>query len=106
MEGPSKPRLKAACFFQAEAGIAFIGVTGVQTCALPISSSAPTRSPQSERPSWPRHAAGRCRRATRSEKRRVGKECRSGSKPQDETDDSIDYVPPTYHGPAKPVTNG
>src|SRR6476661_8324250 len=63
-------------FFQAEDGIRDSSVTGVQTCALPISSttksasssparcrsSAPTRSP------WP---------TMRSEERRVGKECRS-----------------------------
>src|SRR3712207_9511183 len=27
------------CFFQAEDGIRYIGVTGVQTCALPISAA-------------------------------------------------------------------
>src|SRR3712207_8312583 len=30
-------------FFQAEDGIPYIGVTGVQTCALPISSRPPPR---------------------------------------------------------------
>src|SRR3712207_8812453 len=83
-------------FFQAEDGIRDIGVTGVQTCALPICNPAwaateiPTawrRSPTPDR---------RCRltheiRAPdflvtsphstwsppRSEERRVGKECRS-----------------------------
>src|SRR5438445_7942702 len=59
-------------FFQAEDGIRDIGVTGVQTCALPISrSSAAGRGP-----------AGRARSGTtaaaparsRSEERRVGKE--------------------------------
>src|SRR5437763_16942269 len=58
-------------FFQAEDGIRDTSVTGVQTCALPISSSS-------------RHARQRRRRGTRSwpsctrsEERRVGKECRS-----------------------------
>src|SRR3712207_8841948 len=31
-------------FFQAEDGIRYIGVTGVQTCALPISSASARRS--------------------------------------------------------------
>src|SRR6266850_338117 len=66
-------------FFQAEDGIRDYKVTGVQTCALPISGatagswrrrarSAPccTRAPGGwRRPSWS------------SEERRVGKECRS-----------------------------
>src|SRR5947209_11400500 len=73
-------------FFQAEDGIRDIGVTGVQTCALPIcilpiadffNSIEPTRS-------WagkPSDLPG-CRRPSsfyhqpRSEERRVGKECR------------------------------
>src|SRR3712207_7867414 len=88
-------------FFQAEDGIRDIGVTGVQTCALPISHAGqsgeacprggcrrPTpvaggpaplgrlRSPSvavtvpatRNRASWP---------LSRSEERRVGKECRS-----------------------------
>src|SRR5947209_19767360 len=71
-------------FFQAEDGIRDIGVTGVQTCALPISRRSP---PSSRR--WQR-----CRRRSapfkssdpsettiraikRSEERRVGKECRT-----------------------------
>src|SRR3712207_8665539 len=89
-------------FFQAEDGIRDIGVTGVQTCALPISwtptwptagctapwstsrgrtwatcstTAGPWRSrrPVFTPPSWPR-ASGTSRR---SEERRVGKECRS-----------------------------
>src|SRR3712207_9358465 len=92
------------CFFlQAEDGIRDIGVTGVQTCALPIlfqgclhlrpssscvairsratspwsgtrrerPSRAPSRSTSSSRPPTP------ASRSTRSEERRVGKECRS-----------------------------
>src|SRR3712207_6847635 len=72
-------------FFQAEDGIRDIGVTGVQTCALPISSVdvratgvLPVRAPAGavvpllavsriEHPGW-----------DRSEERRGGEECRSG----------------------------
>src|SRR5947209_12111462 len=72
-------------FFQAEDGIRDIGVTGVQTCALPICRAAVHRY-------WRGHvraglyAAGReagrtewqrLGRLERSEERRVGKECRS-----------------------------
>src|SRR5438445_2777110 len=72
-------------FFQAEDGIRDIGVTGVQTCALPISE--PGR--QVARPAQGRlHHAGNLLQAfvaglmsivvvVRSEERRVGKECRS-----------------------------
>src|SRR2546427_5907535 len=85
-------------FFQAEDGIRDLTVTGVQTCALPIStwllaraaacsarpcptsSSAPsahdTRAGTSPRRcSGGGAASSTCR--TRSEERRVGKECRS-----------------------------
>src|SRR3712207_6861600 len=79
-------------FFQAEDGIRDIGVTGVQTCALPIYLGAVARS--ARRDPHPGGApagdagGGRegdrtradLRRATqppRSEERRVGKECRS-----------------------------
>src|SRR3712207_7957770 len=74
-------------FFQAEDGIRDIGVTGVQTCALPIwtlpSASMETNdaslwrmttfSPPSSSDSSITCPAGVCR----SEERRVGKECRS-----------------------------
>src|SRR5690606_40645383 len=82
-------------FFQAEDGIRDFHVTGVQTCALPISSSR-TRPPAS-----PRWRSGRSRSTTpssgrspttptrprvqassRSEERRVGKECRSRWSPE------------------------
>src|SRR5690606_40660293 len=33
------------CYLQAEAGIRYFHVTGVQTCALPISGSMPTAIP-------------------------------------------------------------
>src|SRR5438445_1808235 len=69
-------------FFQAEDGIRDIGVTGVQTCALPISAC---RSARNHRPPFLAllHAGGRAKTqarpgpAHRSEERRVGKECRS-----------------------------
>src|SRR3712207_7360263 len=81
-------------FFQAEDGIRDIGVTGVQTCALPIFAavrgSARTRSRTrgrrrrghaasrraTPRPRAPRPPRGG-RTCPRSEERRVGKECRS-----------------------------
>src|SRR5256885_3335817 len=89
-------------FFQAEDGIRDYKVTGVQTCALPISARA-TFIPTTEPVAWratPTPAvarlhtvtirwAGWCRLTTpmimmspspttsRSEERRVGKECRS-----------------------------
>src|SRR5206468_5505338 len=75
-------------FFQAEDGIRDLIVTGVQTCALPI--SAPCRRPSRCRGS---SCSGTCRsrcstpaarttararpRTRRSEERRVGKECRA-----------------------------
>src|SRR3712207_7884175 len=88
-------------FFQAEDGIRDIGVTGVQTCALPISellrltgdlTAAETAYRQADlsgRSPQPglallRLVQGRLpdaeaaiRRVSRSEERRVGKECRS-----------------------------
>src|SRR5436309_12225405 len=85
-------------FFQAEDGIRDFHVTGVQTCALPISHADRPRQPgrdRSERPAPPangrRRSATRCvpngqttwacgpaGHATRSEERRVRKECRYG----------------------------
>src|SRR3712207_8502230 len=89
-------------FFQAEDGIRDIGVTGVQTCALPIlpgkafkaSQAKPIREPNSpnvepkqdivepeqplESPDKWQHLKVYARAsAIRSEERRVGKECRS-----------------------------
>src|SRR5436190_12218819 len=78
-------------FFQAEDGIRDHCVTGVQTCALPISSSPPARQPfefgcraggedaKREQPVW---LGGHRPLAERSEERRVGKECRSRWSPQ------------------------
>src|SRR2546422_4193776 len=64
-------------FFQAEDGIRDVAVTGVQTCALPISSQ-----PVSAVPCLPTHQVrnpffSSSSNADRSEERRVGKECRS-----------------------------
>src|SRR5690554_7321973 len=70
-------------FFQAEDGIRDADVTGVQTCALPISpsSSASRReilSPSPVPPYWREMAVLPW---ARSEERRVGKECRSRGSP-------------------------
>src|SRR5438046_8536866 len=59
-------------FFQAEDGIRAWSVTGVQTCALPISSHGGWRSAWAPPPAQPGRQA-----MPRSEERRVGKECRS-----------------------------
>src|SRR3989475_2423069 len=74
-------------FFQAEDGIRDLTVTGVQTCALPIwvlrRPAAPTFEVLVEGCCWrssPTSGAGAVPAApesTRSEERRVGKECRS-----------------------------
>src|SRR5690606_41122760 len=86
-------------FFQAEDGIRDFHVTGVQTCALPISAAPDLFRARSSLPaecragsrkpsrcgsrSWGRRRSPRpCRAATpssrrRSEERRVGKECRA-----------------------------
>src|SRR5207302_4366595 len=75
-------------FFQAEDGIRDFHVTGVQTCALPI--SLPALGDDADRIGNAAHDAdalghaldprGRQRQA-RSEERRVGKECRGGGWP-------------------------
>src|SRR5438128_11112061 len=81
-------RRPPAFFFQAEDGIRAATVTGVQTCALPISSSctccgACCTRPGASVPPW-----------TRSEERRVGKECRSGWPPGQETKKCSFLAPP------------
>src|SRR5439155_2915708 len=81
-------------FFQAEDGIRDGHVTGVQTCALPISCGARARRRRGRaRSGAPPPAHGRTRRGRdraggsapsqrRSEERRVGKECRSRWSPE------------------------
>src|SRR3989454_9411722 len=73
-------------FFQAEDGIRDYKVTGVQTCALPISTPGRGREvPHGSSPArraYTARASANSRRvalrsAGRSEERRVGKECRS-----------------------------
>src|SRR5258707_8417836 len=77
-------------FFQAEDGIRDIGVTGVQTCALPISRRWQAQlttyveyavlgfAAQVLRyASLPHHVCRGQAEEQRSEERRVGKECRS-----------------------------
>src|SRR2546430_9654601 len=67
-------------FFQAEDGIRDLTVTGVQTCALPISIAVSTSCP--EEPTRRSLPSPPIRKSfpdppVRSEERRVGKECRS-----------------------------
>src|SRR5438445_13331699 len=70
-------------FFQAEDGIRDIGVTGVQTCALPIYLyfAMLLRERFDEAQDWCQQGVQRFPRdpnfVDRSEERRVGKECRS-----------------------------
>src|SRR5438309_5940665 len=82
-------------FFQAEDGIRDGTVTGVQTCALPIFGRQWNcePSPIGRRASaclryraWPRWTflvakCASCKSSSRSEERRVGKECRSRGSP-------------------------
>src|SRR5687768_17938477 len=76
-------------FFQAEDGIRDVAVTGVQTCALPIWVRRGFRTdawlpPAGAAPARPPPWSRRRRRASRSEERRVGKECRSRWSPYHE----------------------
>src|SRR5207237_3905824 len=73
-------------FFQAEDGIRDSSVTGVQTCALPISFHLSFRSfsvtraketPERKMKSGAGSVPPSCDQTIRSEERRVGKECRS-----------------------------
>src|SRR5215510_10852840 len=68
-------------FFQAEDGIRDGHVTGVQTCALPISACADPHKTQKRQAADTTQMAARCSvrdsGPLRSEERRVGKECRS-----------------------------
>src|SRR5438132_14088295 len=78
-------------FFQAEDGIRDHCVTGVQTCALPIlAGRTPNPCARCNRHLkfgvlWERaRALGARWLATRSEERRVGKECRHGTLPDNQ----------------------
>src|SRR5689334_25312153 len=76
----SLPLLPLFFFFQAEDGIRDGTVTGVQTCALPISDTARKHPCVQRRPfavSDTCSHAGTGTSDRRSEERRVGKECRS-----------------------------
>src|SRR5438034_791211 len=76
-------------FFQAEDGIRDHCVTGVQTCALPISSPGPPFSGMSPQGMLAAQVTAtpdpvtQHRATVRSEERRVGKECRSGWLPDE-----------------------
>src|SRR5687768_18558145 len=99
-------------FFQAEDGIRDVAVTGVQTCALPISGAMAgllarrrlLRQPRVRwrwrRPFLPHGAVAEGRsgearlavRRPRSEERRVGKECRARGSPEQDTKKSNSVV--------------
>src|SRR5439155_3258131 len=68
---------KPSFFFQAEDGIRDGHVTGVQTCALPISGGSGCSLASSNTAPGKRAAATASANNCRSEERRVGKECRS-----------------------------
>src|SRR5688500_20214166 len=84
----TKPSL---LFLQAEDGIRVYKVTGVQTCALPISaadlSDDPIGSDQASHPALVRsHTLAHGRDHGRSEERRVGKERRGRREPSNGED--------------------
>src|SRR5690625_7488298 len=83
----SKTLFHCFFFFQAEDGIRDGHVTGVQTCALPISPPTPPRPqnpPTPPRTRTPRPPTRPTRPTGRSEERRVGKESRSRRGPEQE----------------------
>src|SRR5262249_57791881 len=69
-------------FFKAEDGKRYWSVTGVQTCALPISCRS-VKSFRLGNDFTERHAELLSQCVARSEERRVGKECRSRWSPYD-----------------------
>src|SRR6266536_802052 len=79
-------------FFQAEDGIRDPLVTGVQTCALPISCRA-LRAPRPGRRRGCRYDSRRMHRRPRSEERRVGKECRSRWSPHHQKKKKVEKGP-------------
>src|SRR5438445_7116542 len=98
-------------FFQAEDGIRDIGVTGVQTCALPILCgggfgwilsrrclgfgstlyAAPDAAGSHRGILWPLRNGGTLLGCDRSEERRVGKECRYGWVADREKNETTQY---------------
>src|SRR5690349_25138722 len=85
-------------FFQAEDGIRDLYVTGVQTCALPISAAPPSRSRsaacrRTACRTWRHRSPRSAVKGARSEERRVGKECRCGWAPRHtKTKEREDYA--------------
>src|SRR2546429_945603 len=71
-------------FFQAEDGIRDVAVTGVQTCALPISPprTARARAPSADLRSRPRSQSGRGGRCRRPEAGASGAGCRVSGTPE------------------------
>src|SRR5687768_18595105 len=69
--------MAVAFFFQAEDSIRDVAVTGVQTCALPISK--PSHVHGQEAIAW---TSARASPAWRSEERRVGEECSARGRPR------------------------
>src|SRR5205807_4609672 len=86
-----RPGKRRRFFFQAEDGIRDYKVTGVQTCALPISTAVVETTSDNRGCSQVTPEIGITstpvlyRPANRSEERRVGKECRSHWSPAGST---------------------
>src|SRR5205809_8124209 len=96
-------------FFQAEDGIRAVAVTGVQTCALPISIAMSTSWPQLmkdfEADKFDIAMGGvsiTLDRQKRSEERRVGKECRSRGSPYHEKKNNNEKKPYTRRSHKRP----
>src|SRR5438132_12516945 len=94
--------LASVFFFQAEDGIRGHCVTGVQTCALPICRHIEPASHAMLALYTPDDSELRSllatRRELRSEERRVGKECRSGTWGEDEQKQSMSADPMSGRG--------
>src|SRR4029077_21290891 len=88
-------------FFQTEDGIRDSSVTGVQTCALPISPAIfDTTTLDFEIPAGSQPDIGR----RRSEERRVGKECRSRWSPYHLKKNTRNKSDPSLNQPATTAT--
>src|SRR5215211_1694043 len=72
-----RKKLVYAFFFQAEDGIRYHCVTGVQTCALPICRQGSSKTPNEMIKVRTAPMMTNPKGSGRSEERRVGKECRS-----------------------------